>query len=146
MCYWWGRSPVQRPRILPVQPPSTLKRLRPRKQPQPKNPWLGHIVSTLPLSSFSHPFSFPTPFIKMGFFSNSSGRSAKHPSVPNPLIAAYTHLDSMPRADEALKILYQLASFVKPIMLKRNWKVGTLAEFLPEYHALQGFLHPSALF
>jgi len=57
---------------------------------------------------------------------------------PNPLISTYTHLPSLPRADEALQILHQLASRVVPIMRKRKWRVGTLAEFLPDYHALQG--------
>jgi DNA-dependent metalloprotease WSS1 len=64
---------------------------------------------------------------------------------PNPLISIYTHLSSLERADEALEIIHQLASRVKPIMRKRNWKVGTLAEFLPDHYALQGF-SPSNLF
>ena len=84
----------------------------------------------------------------MGIFSKLSNSSAKHPnqksaSFPpkslNPLIGEYSHLSSLPRADEALQILHQLASKVKPIMQKRNWRVGTLAEFLPDYYALQGY-------
>jgi|SRR5271156_4236938 len=102
------------------------------------DPWpqWSVIHSDIPLHPPTSPL--PTSITQMGFFSNSSNRAAKQTSVPNPLIGAYTHLSSMQRADEALKILYQLASFVKPIMQKRNWKVGTLAEFLPDYHALQG--------
>jgi hypothetical protein len=77
----------------------------------------------------------------MGFFSKPpQDQQPQQPpkSAPNPYISAYTHLSSLERADEALKLLYQLASMTKPIMRKRNWKVGTLAEFLPDYHALQG--------
>jgi len=77
----------------------------------------------------------------MGFFSKHPPREQQPqpPKVaPNPFISAYTHLSSLERADEALKLLYQLASMAKPIMRKRNWEVGTLAEFLPDYHALQG--------
>ena len=77
----------------------------------------------------------------MGLFSKPPERhphpSSRKPS-PNPLISVYTHLSSLNLADEALKILHQLASMVQPIMRKRNWKVGTLAEFLPDYDALQG--------
>ena len=63
---------------------------------------------------------------------------------PNPLISVYLHLSSLERADEALKIIHQLASRVTPIMRKRNWKVGTLAEFLPDLSALQGLSRNSA--
>jgi hypothetical protein len=83
----------------------------------------------------------------MGFFSKTPPRDQQPqpPKVaPNPFISAYAHLSSLERADEALKLLYQLASIAKPIMRKRNWKVGTLAEFLPDYHALQGPLSPSS--
>jgi len=79
----------------------------------------------------------------MGLFSKPSPNQQPQPpkSAPNPYISAYTHLASLDRADEALKLLYQLASMAKPIMRKRNWRVGTLAEFLPDYHVLQGLHH-----
>lgn len=128
---------------------NNLKRSGPRKlrltQATP-SAHSGQRAITYPLSLLSPSPTPPVPtsITKMGFFSNSSNRAPKQASLPNPLIGAYTHLSSMERADEAIKILYQLASFVKPIMQKRNWKVGTLAEFLPDYHALQGPLPCSA--
>jgi len=60
-------------------------------------------------------------------------------TTPNPHISEYTHLSNLERADEALKLLHQIASAVKPIMRKRDWRVGTLAEFLPENPRLQGW-------
>src|SRR6266496_3657322 len=81
----------------------------------------------------------------MGFFSKPpepppppAAVQSSRTASPNPLISVYTHLSSLERADEALKIIHQLASRVSPIMRKRNWKVGTLAEFLPDHYLLQG--------
>lgn len=73
----------------------------------------------------------------MSLFSNASKLP---PNVlgPNPHIREYTHLVHLDRADEALKLLHQVASTAKPIMRKRNWHVGTLAEFLPDNPRLQG--------
>ena len=51
---------------------------------------------------------------------------------------AYEHLDHLPRAKEALLTLRKAASLVKPMMRKRGWKVGTLAEFLPDAPQLLG--------
>lgn len=45
---------------------------------------------------------------------------------------------SFQRHDEAMNILRRLASFVKPIMRKRGWQVGTLAEFYPPQANLLG--------
>jgi hypothetical protein len=50
----------------------------------------------------------------------------------------YTHLHHMPRADEALHTIRKIASCVKPIMRKRGWRVGTLAEFYPDEPNLWG--------
>lgn len=72
----------------------------------------------------------------MGLFSNSSKTPSQ--SGPNPHIEVYQHLAHLDRADEALKLLHQVASTAKPIMRKRNWHVGTLAEFLPDNPRLQG--------
>ncbi|ORX40250.1 WLM domain-domain-containing protein [Kockovaella imperatae] len=44
------------------------------------------------------------------------------------LIGRYEHLPNRPRSDEARPLLEKIASQVKPIMSKRDWKVGTLAE------------------
>jgi hypothetical protein len=44
----------------------------------------------------------------------------------------------MPRHEEALLNLRKMASFVKPIMMKRGWHVGTLQEFLPDDPRLYG--------
>ncbi|KAF2270649.1 WLM-domain-containing protein [Lojkania enalia] len=51
---------------------------------------------------------------------------------------AYEHLKHLPREQEALHMLRKAASLVKPMMRKRGWKVGTLAEFLPDEPQLLG--------
>lgn len=51
---------------------------------------------------------------------------------------AYEHLKHLPREQEALHMLRKVASVVKPMMRKRGWKVGTLAEFLPDEPQLLG--------
>jgi hypothetical protein len=51
---------------------------------------------------------------------------------------AYEHLKHLPREAEALVMLRKVASAVKPMMRKRGWKVGSLAEFLPEEPQLLG--------
>jgi hypothetical protein len=51
---------------------------------------------------------------------------------------AYEHLKHLPREQEALLMLRKAASLVKPMMRKRGWKVGTLAEFLPDEPQLLG--------
>ena len=56
----------------------------------------------------------------------------------DPLVGSYLHLDRFPRQNEALRALQKIASLVKPIMRKRAWKVGTLAEFSPDQQNLLG--------
>lgn len=51
---------------------------------------------------------------------------------------AYEHLKHLPREAEALHMIRKVASVVKPLMRKRGWKVGTLAEFLPDEAQLLG--------
>jgi hypothetical protein len=51
---------------------------------------------------------------------------------------AYEHLKHLPREQEALHMLRKAASAVKPMMRKRGWKVGSLAEFLPDEPQLLG--------
>ncbi|CAG5174469.1 uncharacterized protein ALTATR162_LOCUS7788 [Alternaria atra] len=51
---------------------------------------------------------------------------------------AYEHLKHLPNQAEALHMLRKAASMVKPMMRKRGWKVGTLAEFLPDEPQLLG--------
>jgi hypothetical protein len=51
---------------------------------------------------------------------------------------AYEHLKHLPNHGEALHMLRKAASMVKPMMRKRGWKVGTLAEFLPDEPQLLG--------
>lgn len=55
-----------------------------------------------------------------------------------PMFNTYEHLQGLPRGDNALKMLRQIASLVKPIMRKRGWKVQILAEFLPPEQNLLG--------
>ncbi|RMZ66734.1 zinc metallopeptidase [Pyrenophora seminiperda CCB06] len=50
----------------------------------------------------------------------------------------YEHLKHLPRDGDALHMLRKAASMVKPMMRKRGWKVGTLAEFLPDEPQLLG--------
>ncbi|KAJ3055170.1 hypothetical protein HK097_011324 [Rhizophlyctis rosea] len=47
-------------------------------------------------------------------------------------------LQRRPKNDEALQLLKCIASIVKPIMKKRNWKVVTLSEFFPNNPNLLG--------
>ncbi|WPH02501.1 Hypothetical protein R9X50_00536600 [Acrodontium crateriforme] len=54
------------------------------------------------------------------------------------LFNSYEHLQGLPRADTALTMLRKMASLVKPIMRKRNWKVQILSEFLPPEQNLLG--------
>ncbi|KAF2806629.1 zinc ion binding protein-like protein [Mytilinidion resinicola] len=51
---------------------------------------------------------------------------------------AYEHMKHLPREQEALIMLRKAASAAKPMMRKRGWKVGTLAEFLPDTENLLG--------
>lgn len=51
---------------------------------------------------------------------------------------AYEHLKHLPKDGEALHMRRKAASMVKPMMRKRGWKVGTLAEFLPDEPQLLG--------
>jgi len=51
---------------------------------------------------------------------------------------AYEHLKHLPKEGDALHMLRKAASMVKPMMRKRGWKVGTLAEFLPDEPQLLG--------
>ena len=66
--------------------------------------------------------------------------SRKRPEV-DPLISDYSHLKDKPREADALKTLQKIASLVKPVMRRRGWRVGTLAEFYPEERNLLGKLH-----
>ncbi|ORX91224.1 WLM-domain-containing protein, partial [Basidiobolus meristosporus CBS 931.73] len=54
-------------------------------------------------------------------------------------------LKRKPNESEALKILQQMASQVKPIMKKRGWSVGTLREFFPKNPNLLEYLLGSVL-
>lgn len=55
-----------------------------------------------------------------------------------PVVWKYEHEKFRPRKAEARKILREVASLVKPIMRRRGWKVGTLAEFWPPEEFLLG--------
>ncbi|GAB7363856.1 hypothetical protein MBLNU230_g4420t1 [Neophaeotheca triangularis] len=55
-----------------------------------------------------------------------------------PLFSTYEHLQGLPRSDTALEMLRKVASLVKPIMRKRNWRVQVLTEFLPTEANLLG--------
>lgn len=107
---------------------------------------LIYVYAFSPTFSFILTLSATSASPLMGFFSSppeppSPPAQPSRSAAPNPLISVYRHLSSLERADEALKIIHQLASRVIPIMRKRNWKVGTLAEFLPDHPALQGLSH-----
>ncbi|PWY73896.1 WLM-domain-containing protein [Aspergillus sclerotioniger CBS 115572] len=54
------------------------------------------------------------------------------------LVFEYQHEKHRPRESEALLILRKVASLVKPIMRRRDWKVGTLCEFYPHQRNLLG--------
>lgn len=54
------------------------------------------------------------------------------------LIQQYEHESQRPRAKDALFMLQKIGSIVKPIMRRRSWRVGTLAEFYPAETNLLG--------
>ncbi|KAI9486106.1 MAG: WLM domain-containing protein [Benjaminiella poitrasii] len=54
------------------------------------------------------------------------------------LIKDYKILKSKPRSEEALQLLKQLASQVKPILSKHHWKITNLCEFFPKNPNLLG--------
>lgn len=56
----------------------------------------------------------------------------------DPLVTQYQHEAHRPRADQALHSLKKIASMVKPIMRRRSWRVGVLAEFYPAESNLLG--------
>lgn len=56
----------------------------------------------------------------------------------DPLVSEYQHEKNRAREAEALKTLQRIASIVKPIMRRRNWRVGTLCEFYPPESNLLG--------
>jgi len=60
------------------------------------------------------------------------------------LISSYEHLPSMPRAEDALHTIRKIASLVKPIMRKRNWRVRILTEFYPDQQNLLGMTYMKA--
>lgn len=64
--------------------------------------------------------------------------SRTHGTELDPLVDQFQHLTSKPRSNEALIILKRIASVVKPIMRVRSWRVGTLAEFIPDDVMLLG--------
>ncbi|OCB88404.1 hypothetical protein A7U60_g4445 [Sanghuangporus baumii] len=43
-----------------------------------------------------------------------------------------------PRAEQALPVLQRVASLVKPVMRKRNWRLPVLSEFFPDEPSLLG--------
>ena len=61
-------------------------------------------------------------------------------------VRSYVHLARLPRADDALRMLRQVASAVKPIMRNHNWRVGELAEFYPNDASLLGELPNTNLY
>lgn len=66
---------------------------------------------------------------------------SKHPSKMreiDALVSEYQHEKHRPRESEALLILRKVASLVKPIMRRRDWRVGTLCEFYPHERNLLG--------
>ncbi|RGB41849.1 WLM domain-containing protein [Rhizophagus diaphanus] len=59
-------------------------------------------------------------------------------SIGEVRIGNFRSLTQFPNHEEALNLLKKLASHVKPIMDKRNWRVGSLEEFLPNQENLLG--------
>lgn len=53
-------------------------------------------------------------------------------------VQSITHLNNLPRADTALKMLQKTASLVKPIMRRHGWVLPVLAEFFPDNPGLLG--------
>lgn len=51
---------------------------------------------------------------------------------PDPVIPEIQLDQSRPRQEEALELVEKIVSLVTPIMKRRRWKVGILAELLPD--------------
>lgn len=54
------------------------------------------------------------------------------------LVETFTHLKGRPKSDDALPLLQRIASLVKPVMRKHDWKLPVLAEFFPNDPSLLG--------
>jgi rubrerythrin len=59
-------------------------------------------------------------------------------SLDHQLIGSYSHLPNMPRPQHALYLLRKVANLVKPIMLQRSFRVGSLVEMYPAQENLYG--------
>jgi hypothetical protein len=131
-------------KLIRLQSCTSAARLR-AAPPQVARGWRSSLyffirLPALSLAYFLIKFCQSSSVFIMGLFSKSPRSEPNAESSPNPLISTYTHLTMFERADEALKLLHRLASMVKPIMRKRNWKVETLAEFYPDHQSLHGSL------
>ncbi|KAJ2999366.1 hypothetical protein NUW58_g21 [Xylaria curta] len=56
----------------------------------------------------------------------------------DPLVLSYSHLTNFSRAADALHTLKKIASWVKPLMRARGWRVGQLNEIYPDRKELLG--------
>lgn len=56
----------------------------------------------------------------------------------DPLVHSYSHLRHFPKQEEALILLKQIASAVKPLMRARGWRVHQLSEMYPDSPTLLG--------
>ena len=71
-------------------------------------------------------------------FSSAKSKLSSRMIEIDPLIGEYSHLPDMPDAKYAEEMIRKIGSCVKPIMRKRGWKVGVLAEFYPPEQNLLG--------
>ncbi len=60
------------------------------------------------------------------------------PTEHPPRIREYRALKRMPLAAEALAMLRRIGAIVKPLMIKHNWELPLLVEFLPKQDNLLG--------
>jgi hypothetical protein len=54
------------------------------------------------------------------------------------LVDSFQHLKGRPHEEKALPLLQRIASLVKPIMRKHDWRLPLLAEFFPDNDSLVG--------
>ena len=58
--------------------------------------------------------------------------------MSNKFISSRRHLDYMPNAQMAQRVLQRITSRVEPLMRRHKWKVGALEELFPDDETLQG--------
>jgi hypothetical protein len=79
------------------------------------------------------------PILAKGPFPKPSTTYRDESYKRSTTIEEYRALKSMPKGDEALKLLRSIGMTVKPIMIKHHWSLPLLVEIYPKQESLLGF-------